>query len=127
MAQSAQGVADVGEDAIDPGQSALIPDRLGGLGETSGHEQRLPPRRVRLHATPDVLGGLHVEMGLQLVLKVVVRPVSGKESRDAREHGTELPHGTSRRGSRKAAIRSAVRCQSRVSRASCLRPADVSA
>ena len=70
MAQPAQGVADVGGDALDPGQSALIPDRLRGLGQTSGHEQRLPPRRVRLHATPDVLGGLHVEMGLQLVLEI---------------------------------------------------------
>ena len=112
---------------FDPGQSALIPDRLGGLGETAGHEQRLPPRRVRLHATPDVLGGLHVEMGLQLVPEIVVRPVSGEESRDARERGAKLSHGASRRGPRKAAIRSAVRCQSRASRASCLRPAAVSA
>ncbi len=127
MAQPAEGVADVGGDAIDPGQSALIPHRLGGLGETSGQEQRLPPRRVRLHATADVLGGLHVEMGLQLVLKIVVGPVAGEESRDAREQGTKRSHGTSGRGPRKSAIRSAVRCQSRASRASCLRPAAVSA
>ena len=99
---------DVGRNAFDPWQSALIADRLGGHGETSGRQQRLPARLVRMHATPDVLGGLHVEMGLQLVAEIVVRAVSGEESSDARERGAKVSHGASRRGARKAAIRSAV-------------------
>ena len=69
------GVPDVGRNALEPRQSALIADRLGGLGETSGRQQRLPARLVRVHAAPDVLGGLHVEMGLQLVAEIVVRAV----------------------------------------------------
>ena len=88
-------------DALDPGQSALIADRLGGLGETSRREQRLPARRVRMHAAPDVLGGLHVEMGLQLLAEIVVGPVAGEEAGDARERGAKVSHGASRRGAEK--------------------------
>ncbi len=122
---------DVGDDALDPRQPALVADRLGGLRESARCEQRLAPRRVRIHAAPDVLGGLHVEMRLQLLAEIVVAAVAGEESGDARERGANRPHeaheaSLPRRGARKAAIRSAVSCQSRVSRASCLRPAAVS-
>ena len=79
VSQRAQGVPDVGGNAFDPWQSALRADCFGGHGETSGRQQRLPARRVRMHATPDVLGGLHLEMRLQLLAEIVVRAVSGED------------------------------------------------
>ena len=106
--ERAQGEPGVGGEALEPRQSALIADRLGGLGETSRREQRLPARLGRSHAAPDVLGGLQVEMGLQLLAEIGIRAVSGEESDDARERGAKLSHGVSRRVPRKAAIRSAV-------------------
>ena len=60
--QRAQCVPEVGRNVLEPWQSALIADRLDGLGETSRRQQRLPARDVRMHAAPDVLGRLHVEM-----------------------------------------------------------------
>ena len=106
--QRAQRVPDVGHDALDPRQPALVAHRLGGLGEPAGREQRLPARLVRVHAAPDVLGGLHLEVGLQLVAEIVVLRRAGEDAGDARERGANVSHGASRRGARKAAIRSAV-------------------
>ena len=127
MPERPQRVLDVGGDALEPWQSALRADRFRGLGETSGRQHRQPSRFLGLHAAPNVLGGRHVDVGLQLLAKLVVGAVFREDAGNAREGGAEVSHGVSRFGARKAEIRSAVWCHSRVSRANCFRPAAVSA
>src|SRR5258708_7391136 len=122
--ERAQRVPDVGRDVLDPQQPTLIADGLGALRQAPRGEHRLTPCLVPAHAAPDVLGRLHVEMGLELLGKsVVVGAVSGEERGDARERGPKVLHGVSRTGARKAAIRSAVLCPLPGSRAPALRPA----
>ena len=108
VTQGAQRVVQVGGQVFDPRQSPPVVHRLGGLGEAAGRQQRLAARFIGGKSAPDVLGGLHVEVGLQLFAEIGVRPVSGEDSRNAEEYGAKASHGVSRFGARKAAIRSAV-------------------
>ena len=125
-AERAEAVAEVGEDVLDPRQPALVPYRLGSLREPARGHARLAARGRGIHAAPDQLGGLHLEMGLQLLTEILVLAGSGEQPAEAGQRETEISHGASSRGARNAAIRSAVR---RHSRASCARrflPAAVS-
>ena len=131
MSQRAHRVLDVGKNTFDPRQSALRADSFGRHGETTRCEERGAARGVGMHAAPNVLGGLHVEMRLQLFAEIVVgvRRASAEEARDSRQRSadrSENAHGASCFGARNAAIRSAVWFHSRASRANCLRPAAVS-
>src|SRR5438094_6150 len=130
MPQGTPRVLDVGGDALGPRQSAPVTYGLRSHGEPAGGEQRLPSRFVRLHATANVLSRRHLEVSLELGAELIVSPIPGEESDDARAGGAQGckdAHGVSRFGARKAAMRSAVWCHSLVSRASCFRPAAVSA
>ena len=113
---------------LEPRKAALCAHGFRGDGDAARGESRLPSRVVRTHPAPDVLGGLHLEMGFELFAEIVVLALAGEEAGDARERGAKEVHGMSpsARGARNAAMRSAVRCQSRASRASCFLPAAVS-
>ena len=111
MAQRAQRILEIRGDAVDPWESAPIAHRLGRLRQPTGRQHRLPPRLVRVHAPADVLGRLHLEMGLELGAEIRVGAPTGEEASDARERGAQGSkdaHGASRFGERKAAIKSAV-------------------
>ena len=125
-AQGAKAVAEVGHRVIDPRQPALLPHRLGGLGEAAGREPRLAARGLGIEAAPDQLGSLQLEVGLQLLAEIVVLPMAGEQTAEAGECHAQVSHGASSRGARKAAIRSAVRCHSRASCASRFLPLAVS-
>jgi hypothetical protein len=73
VSQPAQGVAKVGCDALEPGETALIPHRLDCLDEPPGCQHRLAARLGRRHAAPDVVGRRHLKMGLQLFTEFIVQ------------------------------------------------------
>src|SRR6185437_7231998 len=128
VAQRLERVAEIGHRALQPWQAALRAHRLGGDREAARRHQCPATRFVRRNAAAHILGRLHVQVRLQFLAEIVIAAMPGENAGQAGEPGTNVSHGASpsRRGARKAAIRSAVRCQSRVSRASCLRPVAVS-
>jgi hypothetical protein len=89
-------------------------------------EQRRPARVRGGHPAAHVLVDLHREVGVELLVQLGVGATTGEETRNAGEQRAQRVHGVSGRRVRKAAIRSAVWRQSRVSRSKRLRPAAVS-
>jgi hypothetical protein len=79
VAQRSGGVFHVGDDALEPGKSALVADRLGRDGEAAGIEEGAPPGFIGGHAPADVLRRRHLQMGVELGAHVVVRGGAGIE------------------------------------------------
>ena len=127
MPQRAHGILDVSRQALQPRQAALVAHGFHGLGHAAGRKKCLTARVLGRHAAADELSRLHLQMRLHFRAQVVIGAVLVEDARNAREQGADLSHDSSGRSARKAAMRSAVLFHSRASRASCLRPAGVSA
>jgi hypothetical protein len=108
MTQRSNAVPNISRDTFEPRQTALIAHGFCREGQPTRGEHRLSSGRLRMHASPNVLGGLHLEVRLQLVSQIVVGAASGEHAGDTRERGADVSHGVSGFGERNAAIKSAV-------------------
>ena len=117
------------DELLEQGQTLLVAVALFDRLDRAELEDGLAARLIRRQARPDVVGGLHCEVRLELLLQPPIVPASTPGC-GARQPAQESAHGLHRRSSaftsKNRPITAMVCSQFLVSACSCLRPAAVS-